>query len=83
MNRALEWLTCSADTGRGQSVIGCSELGMAGVQARRCKAASILAISGLFGGFGLCLNYTQTTHKDPHGTTQNRIGDTEKDQREI
>ena len=75
MNRAVELLKCSADTGRGQSMISWSELDMASVQARRCKAASILAIPGLFGGFGLCLNYAQTTHKDPHGTTRNRIGD--------
>jgi hypothetical protein len=67
---------CSADTGRGASVISCSELDMTGIQARRGKAASTSVIPGLFEGFGRCLNYAQTARKDPHGTTQNRIGDT-------
>jgi hypothetical protein len=33
-------------------VISCSEFGMTGIQARRRKTASTLAISGPFGGFG-------------------------------
>jgi hypothetical protein len=38
------------------------------------KGGKALAIHGLFCVFALCLNYARTTHKDPLGTTQNRIG---------